>query len=139
MTFIDVYSRLDDARLLHRISHDDQHATKRQSLTDDELPVQVSRIRLSEGSSLPPHGHATKSVAFDSITPPETWIILKGSMRVTLHDTDGVFLKRVDLISGSVLVTFSGGHAIEWCEADTEMIEVKLGPYLGNDKIILGT
>jgi mannose-6-phosphate isomerase-like protein (cupin superfamily) len=139
MIFIDVYSHLDSTRLLHRISHDDQRAPRRQSLTDDVLPIQVSRIRLSEGNVLSLHSHATKSVAFDSITPPETWIILKGSMRVTLHDTDGVFLKKVDLMRGSVLVTLSGGHAIEWCETDTEMIEVKLGPYLGNDKIILGT
>ena len=135
---MDYFSNICHTQLLHRVSHAREQAGGRIDLTEESLQMQVSRIHLSEDSSVGPHSHATKTVSFIEIVPPEVWIVLNGSVSAALFDTDGSLMEEIVLIAGSVLITFCGGHAIKHCSLNTELFEIKLGPYTGNDKLMLG-
>ena len=70
--------------------------------------------------------HLTKEVLF----------IKKGKLRVDFYDDNQVYLdKSVILQEGDVILLAYGGHGFEVLE-DLEMIEVKQGPFVGDqDKI----
>lgn len=70
--------------------------------------------------------HLTKEVLF----------IKKGKLRVDFYDDNQVYLnKSVILQEGDVILLAFGGHGFEALE-DIEMIEVKQGPFVGDqDKI----
>jgi hypothetical protein len=51
-------------------------------------------------------------------------------VRVDFYDEDKNYLKSTILESGDVILLAYGGHGFEMLE-DTEMIEVKQGPYAG--------
>ena len=52
---------------------------------------------------------------------------------MTLFTADGVPLAERDLSDGDVVALFSGGHGFEIL-SDAEIIEVKQGPYTGEDE-----
>lgn len=66
----------------------------------------------------------------------EVLFVRKGKVKVNLYDSKGNFFNCKILNSGDVILLASGGHGFEFLE-NTEMIEVKQGPYLGKgDKTI---
>jgi mannose-6-phosphate isomerase-like protein (cupin superfamily) len=62
----------------------------------------------------------------------ETLFIKKGKVKVTFYNEQKQFLETCTLKSGDVILLVSGGHDFEMLE-DTDMIEVKQGPYAGED------
>jgi len=62
----------------------------------------------------------------------EVLFIRKGELIVNLYTTDKEYITSRELNSGDVIFLCSGGHGFEMLE-DTEMIEVKQGPYSGKD------
>jgi hypothetical protein len=50
---------------------------------------------------------------------------------VDLYDSDKAYIESRVLEAGDVILLVSGGHGFEMLE-DTEMIEVKQGPYTGD-------
>ena len=67
----------------------------------------------------------------------ESWIVVQGSVRVFMYDTDQLFLQDEVIKKGDCSMTFEGGHTYEILEDDTIVYEYKTGPYMGveNDKI----
>ena len=66
----------------------------------------------------------------------EVLVIRKGKVKVNLFDSDEMsFLTAVILNEGDTILLATGGHGFEMM-ADTEMLEIKQGPYNGvqNDK-----
>jgi len=65
----------------------------------------------------------------------EVLFIKKGKLLVNLYTTDKQYVTSRELNAGDVIFLCSGGHGFKMIE-DTEMIEVKQGPYSGkeNDK-----
>ena len=56
-------------------------------------------------------------------------------MRCDFYTDDKEYLKSVVVTDGDVILLVSGGHGFE-CLEETMMLEVKQGPYAGeNDKI----
>ena len=51
-------------------------------------------------------------------------------MRVRLHTSEGRFLEEISLRDGELVLLESGAHEI-FFDADTEIFEVKQGPYYG--------
>jgi hypothetical protein len=61
-------------------------------------------------------------------------VIKKGKVRITFYDNNRDFIDTRILRTGDVILLASGGHGFEMLE-QTEMIEVKQGPFAGeNDK-----
>lgn len=64
----------------------------------------------------------------------EVLFVKKGILRVDFYDEYEDYLESKDLHAGDIILLISGGHGFQILE-EVEMIEVKQGPYAGeNDK-----
>ena len=61
----------------------------------------------------------------------ETLFIKRGRLRVDFFDEQQTYLFSRELGAGDVILLVKGGHGFEVLE-DLEMIEVKQGPYYGD-------
>jgi mannose-6-phosphate isomerase-like protein (cupin superfamily) len=52
-------------------------------------------------------------------------------MKVNFYDEDDAYFTSRELKTGDVILLASGGHGFEFLE-ETELIEVKQGPYAGD-------
>lgn len=98
--------------------------------TEDFLQVGV--MRLDEGTELKPHYHPPqrKTITMNQ----EVLIILSGKVEALFFDVDKK--TKVDssiLESGDIIVLLEGGHGFNILK-DTKLIEVKQGPYQGQEK-----
>jgi hypothetical protein len=62
----------------------------------------------------------------------ETLFIRKGKVQVDFYKEDRSFLTSRELKTSDVVLLASGGHGFEFLE-ESEIIEVKQGPYTGDD------
>jgi mannose-6-phosphate isomerase-like protein (cupin superfamily) len=100
--------------------------------TSNELSQQLAYMQHPAGKMISPHVHnpVHRTVAYTQ----ETLFIKRGLLRVDFFDTDQEYLESRVLRQGDVILLIKGGHGFEVIE-DLEMIEVKQGPYAGeNDK-----
>jgi mannose-6-phosphate isomerase-like protein (cupin superfamily) len=80
------------------------------------------------GHVIPPHVHnpVRREVHYTN----EVLLIRAGRVRVDFYDESRVYLESTILETGDVVLLAEGGHGFEMLEP-TEMIEVKQGPYAG--------
>lgn len=100
--------------------------------TANELSQQLAHMQHPAGKVISPHVHnpVHRTVAYTQ----ETLFIKRGRLRVDFFDSDREYLESRVLGQGDVILLIKGGHGFEVLE-DLEMIEVKQGPYAGeNDK-----
>lgn len=82
---------------------------------------------------IPPHTHS--AVQRDVHFTQEVLIIKSGKIRVDFYDNEKNYLESRVLFPGDVVLLADGGHGFEMLE-ESEIIEVKQGPYLGEmDKV----
>lgn len=101
-------------------------------LTPDNYSQQLAYMHHEEGHRIIPHFHnmVSRTVHFTQ----EVLVIRKGKVRVNFYDFEQEKIADTILISGDVILLCAGGHGFDILE-ETEMIEVKQGPYVGeNDK-----
>ena len=78
--------------------------------------------------------HVHNMVHRNVVLTQEVLFIKKGILRVDLYDEYEDYLESRNLYAGDILLLISGGHGFLVLE-EVEMIEVKQGPYAGdNDK-----
>jgi mannose-6-phosphate isomerase-like protein (cupin superfamily) len=96
--------------------------------TPDELSQQLAFMRHPPGKIIEPHVHnpVPREVQFTQ----EVLFIRKGRLRVDFYDSDQRYLESRILGPGDVILLIQGGHGFEVLE-EVEMIEVKQGPYVG--------
>ena len=102
--------------------------------TPDDFSQQLAYMNRPKGHVIPPHVHnvVPRSVSLTQ----EVLLVRKGKVRVDFYEDDQSYLQSLVLNTGDVVLLASGGHGFEMLE-DTEMIEVKQGPYAGEkDKVI---
>ena len=93
---------------------------------------QVAVMRLPKGKSIDAHVH--NLVSRQVLYTQEVLLIRKGKVKVNLYSSQRRRLCSPILNSGDVILLCGGGHSFEMLE-ETTMIEVKQGPYAGeNDK-----
>lgn len=96
--------------------------------TSDEMPQQVAHMSHRSGKIIVPHAHSTRPREVSQMQ--EVLVIKKGKLRVDFYDgADGYLHSRL-LGPGDVILLTGGGHGFEVLE-DIEMMEIKQGPYLG--------
>lgn len=97
-------------------------------LTPDDLSQQLAFMRHPTGKVIAPHVH--NPVARQVTYTQEALFIRRGRLRVDFYDQAQQYLESYELRTGDVILLVKGGHGFEVLE-DTEFIEVKQGPYAG--------
>lgn len=102
--------------------------------TTSDLSQQLAFMRHPAGKVIAPHFH--NPVPREVQVTQEVLLIKRGRLRVDFYDEDRCQLESRILEAGDTIMLLSGGHGFEVLD-DVEMIEVKQGPYAGEqDKTI---
>lgn len=98
--------------------------------TPGDFSQQLGYMKHKKGDTIQEHVHMLHHR--DVNYTQETLFIKKGRVRITFFTSEKTFFTSRELQTGDVILLASGGHGFEFLE-ETEMIEVKQGPYC-NDK-----
>jgi len=129
---IKIFSRIEPDKLLHLVLS--THNSKgREQLVDSDQFLQVATLQLKSGEYFSAHKHLWKDLASNRSIAQESWVIIKGSVKVTFFDLDNSLLETHILKAGDLSVTLYGGHGYEILE-ETIAVEFKSGPYLGQEQ-----
>jgi mannose-6-phosphate isomerase-like protein (cupin superfamily) len=96
--------------------------------TEDASSQQLAFMRHPTGKLITPHIH--NPVPREVKLTQEVLFIRKGRLRVDFYDTEQHYLESRVLGAGDAILLMQGGHGFEALE-EVEMIEVKQGPYVG--------
>lgn len=94
--------------------------------------IQVASMFYDRGKVVKPHLHKFRPRSSDYTQ--ECVIVIKGKMEFSFYDQGKVFLDKVILNSGDLIVGFQGYHGMEVLEDGTIYFEIKNGPFTGLDK-----
>jgi hypothetical protein len=93
-----------------------------------DFSQQIGLMTRPTGHVVPAHVH---NIIERTIShTQEVLVIRKGLCKVTLYDSKLEVTNEIILSGGDTILLASGGHQIEMLE-DTEILEVKQGPYAG--------
>jgi len=101
--------------------------------TPPDFSQQLGYMKHKAGYTIQEHVHELhhRDVSYTQ----ETLFIRKGRVRISFFADDRTFFTSRELMTGDVILLASGGHGFEFLE-ETEMIEVKQGPYCSDkDKV----
>ena len=98
-------------------------------VTPPSFSQQLAYMRHPAGKVIQPHIH--NPVDRDVQYTLEVLFLKRGRLRVDFFDNDQRYLESRILEAGDVILLASGGHGFEVLE-EIEMIEVKQGPYAGD-------
>ena len=102
-------------------------------VTPDDYSQQLAYMHHPKGHVILPHIH--NIVKREILYTKEALVIKSGKVRCDFYSDDKEYLKSTIIETGDVLLLVSGGHGFE-CLEETKMLEVKQGPYAGeNDKV----
>lgn len=119
-------------KLLAMIVRDDYSCKDVNFITPAEYSQQVAYMHHPEGKIIDAHLH--NLVHRNVVVTQEVLFIKSGVLRVDFYDEYEDYLESRDLYAGDLILLISGGHGFQVLE-EVEMIEVKQGPYAGeNDK-----
>lgn len=100
--------------------------------TPGTFSQQIGYMNRPRGYVIPPHVHqpVRREVQYTN----EVLFIKSGRLRVDFYTDAQEYLESTILLAGDVVLLAQGGHGFEMLEP-TEIVEVKQGPYAGdNDK-----
>jgi mannose-6-phosphate isomerase-like protein (cupin superfamily) len=96
--------------------------------TPNSHTQQLGYMNRPAGYVIPPHVH--NPVAREAHYTKEVLFIRSGRLRVDFYDDERNYIESTVLETGDVVLLAFGGHGFEMIER-TEIIEVKQGPYVG--------
>ena len=119
-------------RILAMILRNNYNENGVKFLTPDEYSQQIAYMHHPEGKVIDAHIH--NLVHRNVVLTQEVLFIKKGKLRVDFYDDYQDYLESCIVNEGDTILLASGGHGFKVIE-EVEMIEVKQGPYSGeNDK-----
>lgn len=101
--------------------------------TPNDFSQQLAYMKHPQGKVIEAHTHnvVSREVKYTK----EVLVIRKGRLRVDFYDDAKNYLESHVVSAGDVILLAYGGHGFK-CLDDVEMIEIKQGPYLGEqDKV----
>lgn len=113
--------------LILRANYHDEGIT---FFTPSEFSQQLGYMNRPSGHIIPPHVH--NSVLREVHFTKEVLFIKSGKVRIDFYDDNQNYLESSILEQGDVILLAFGGHGFEMLEP-SEMIEVKQGPYAGDE------
>ena len=115
-------------KLLAMIVRNDYECSGVDFITPDMYSQQVAYMHHPSGKTIDAHIH--NLVHRNVVLTQEVLFIKKGILRVDFYDEYQDYLESRNLYAGDFILLVSGGHGFEIIE-EVEMIEVKQGPYAG--------
>ncbi|RYE27738.1 MAG: hypothetical protein EOP48_34305 [Sphingobacteriales bacterium] len=101
--------------------------------TPGDYSQQLGYMNRPKGYIIKPHVH--KHLERKVTLTQEVLYVKTGKVRVDFYTEDKLYFESVVISTGDVILLATGGHGFEMLEP-TEMIEIKQGPYAGeNDKV----
>lgn len=96
--------------------------------TPNEFSQQLAYMKHPTGKMIQPHVHnpVPRQVCYTQ----EVLLIKSGRLRVDFYSQQQEYLESRMLTAGDVILLAAGGHGFEVIE-EVEMIEIKQGPYVG--------
>lgn len=116
-------------KLLAMIIKNDYESEGVDFITPNDFSQQVAYMHHPAGKKIDAHVH--NLVHRNVVLTQEVLFIKKGKLRVDFYDDYEDYLESRILGAGDTLLLVSGGHGFTVME-ETEMIEVKQGPYSGD-------
>jgi mannose-6-phosphate isomerase-like protein (cupin superfamily) len=101
-----------------------------QFFTPDNFSQQLAYMNRPKGYIIQPHVH--NLVPREVTLTQEVLFIKSGKVRVDFYDDAKNYLESTVVNRGDVILLAAGGHGFEMLEP-SEMIEVKQGPYCGEE------
>lgn len=101
--------------------------------TPNDFSQQLAYMKHPKGKRIDAHTHniVPREVSYTK----EVLIIRKGKLRVDFYEDNQTYIESHIVEQGDIILLAFGGHGFE-CLEEVEMIEVKQGPYLGEqDKV----
>lgn len=98
--------------------------------TPSEFSQQLAYMKHEKGKIIQPHIH--KEVNREVVRTQEVLIVRSGKVQVDLYTGEKEYYNSFILGAGDLVLLASGGHGFTMLEP-TEMIEIKQGPYLGDE------
>jgi hypothetical protein len=98
--------------------------------TPGDFSQQLGYMNRPAGYEIPPHRH--NLVERKVTLTQEVLYIKSGKVRVDFYDDEQNYLESSVVEKGDVILLAAGGHGFHMIEA-SEMIEVKQGPYCGEE------
>jgi len=113
-----------------------RHAYSKEGIhffTPPEFSQQLAYMARPAGYTIAPHIH--RRVAREVFYTQEVLFIKSGKVKISFYDDEQKLICARVLEAGDVIMLATGGHGFEMLEP-TEIIEVKQGPYTGDqDKV----
>ena len=104
-------------------------------ITGPEEPLQVLGVRRRKGAEVVAHRYVQRRRITNQLQ--KCLLVREGRAQVTLYGTDDTPFKRVVLKTGDIFILLRGGYRLKFL-AETDMVEIKSGPYYNDrDKILL--
>ena len=91
--------------------------------------IQVGSWGYGAGKTLAAHvhNHVERSVAWTQ----EVLYIRKGRLRADIFDQSRSKIAELTVLTGDILILLGGGHGYAILDDDTQVLEIKNGPYVG--------
>jgi hypothetical protein len=120
---------LHNEQLISVIIRSQYNAEGIKFFTPDDFSQQLAYMNREKGYVIPPHVHnpVKREVSYTQ----EVLFIKSGKVRVDYFSDDKNYLESRILNQGDVVLLSGGGHGFYMLE-DSEIIEVKQGPYAGD-------
>ena len=126
-----IYTR--SKTLLGIIIHSSYKSEGIKFFTSDDSSQQLGYMNRSKDYVIQPHRH--NLVPREVKLTQEVLIIKSGKIRVDFYDDEQIYSESRVIEKGDVILLANGGHGFKMLE-DSEIIEVKQGPYCGEiDKV----
>jgi len=103
-----IYSKIN-GELLHMVHRLEDMVKSRIDVISDDNFLQLAVMKMEEGKTFRPHRHIYKEVSYDKVIAQESWVVIRGKVKVFMYD-----------IKGSEIL-----------EDNTIAYEYKTGPYEG--------
>lgn len=133
-----IFSKINPEILLHTIFRYNDISEERVDISPAEEFLQVSTFELPLYKTFKPHKHnpCEKIVRI----PQESWVILRGSVKVSYYDIDDSLIEEIVLNSGDLTITYRGGHTYTAISDEVRVYEFKVPQYTGqaDDKTFIG-
>ena len=121
---------LDGATILARyIPKKDIDKTGLNFYSNDQEFIQFGVWGYNKGKVLPVHSH--NLIEKSTSRTQEALIVQRGKIKATIYNLKEIQVTEVLVNQGEVLILLNGAHGYEILEDNTQVLELKNGPYVG--------
>lgn len=100
--------------------------------SDDSEFVQVGTWGYQEGKNLLAHSH--NKVVREVDRTQEVIYVKQGAILASIYDQANEKVRELRVSEGDLIILLGGGHGYEIVEDNTQVLEMKNGPYAGAEK-----